>query len=66
MAVSEPDTKKLWGLAAGRCSKPGCPQDCIVFVDQNDPTIVGEMAHVIDKQPHGKRSSSCGGADGAM
>lgn len=63
MAVAEKDIKKLWGLAAGRCSKPGCEAECIRFLDANDPTVVGEMAHVIAKKPDGPRGVPEGGDD---
>jgi hypothetical protein len=63
MAISEKDIKKLWGLAAGRCSRPGCEQECIRFLDSQDPTIIGEMAHVIAKKPDGPRGRPEGGED---
>jgi len=63
MAVSEKDIKKLWGLAAGRCSRPGCEQECIRFLDSADPTVIGEMAHVIAKKPDGPRGQAGGGED---
>lgn len=63
MPIPEKDIKKLWGLAAGRCSRPGCEQECIRFLDANDPTVIGEMAHVIAKQPGGPRGQAEGGAD---
>lgn len=63
MAVSEKDIKKLWGLAAGRCSQPGCEQECIRFLDSADPTVIGEMAHVIAKKPNGPRGQAEGGED---
>jgi hypothetical protein len=63
MSISEKDIKKLWGLAAGICSFPGCGADCIPFVDSNDPTLIGEMAHVIAKQPLGPRGQPSGGSD---
>ena len=49
MAISEKDIKKLWGRAAGHCSAPGCPQDCIPFLDPNEPTVIGEMAHIVPR-----------------
>lgn len=63
MNISEKDLKKLWGLAAGMCSFPGCRQDCITFVDASDPTILGEMAHVIAQSPQGPRGGATAGAD---
>lgn len=63
MSIPEKDIKKLWGLAAGRCSCPGCEQECIPFLDASGPTVIGEMAHVIAKQPRGPRGQADGGAD---
>ena len=47
VSISDKDIKKLWGLASGLCSAPGCQQDCLPFLDLEDPTVIGEMAHVI-------------------
>ncbi len=47
--ISEKDIKKLWGLASGLCSAPGCQRDCLPFLDLKDPTVIGEMAHVIPR-----------------
>jgi hypothetical protein len=63
MAISEKDIKKLWGLAAGRCAKPGCEEECIKFLAADNPTIIGEMAHVIAKKPNGPRGSKVCGED---
>ena len=61
--TSELDIKRLWGLAAGMCSKPGCGVDCIPHLVAGDPTIIGEMAHVIARKPSGPRGSPQGGSD---
>ena len=63
MTISTKDLKKLWGLAAGRCSKPGCGEECIRFLDSEDPTVIGEMAHIIAQQPDGPRGQPGGGED---
>lgn len=63
MGVSEKDIKTLWGLAAGRCSYPGCNAECLLYVDENDPTIIGEMAHIIAKKNKGPRGIEEGGSD---
>jgi hypothetical protein len=63
MAISEADIKRLWGKAAGRCSYPGCRTDCLPVLDQTDPTIIGEMAHVIARSTAGPRGASNGGED---
>ena len=62
MAVSKKDIKKLWGLAAGRCSRPGCSESCVRFLAE-DPTVIGEMAHVIARRPRGPRGKAKGGDD---
>ena len=63
MAISEQDIKRLWGKAAGICSHPDCNTDCLPFLDLDDPTIVGEMAHVIAKKESGPRGRPGGGDD---
>lgn len=63
MTISERDLKVLWGSAAGRCSRPGCDEECIRFLDHSDPTIIGEMAHIIAKKPQGPRGVETGGED---
>lgn len=63
MTISDTDIKKLWGLAAGRCSRPGCEEECIKFLDKSDPMIIGEMAHVIARKPDGPRGQTTGGDD---
>ena len=62
MAVRTKDIKKLWGLAARRCSRPGCSEQCIRFLT-DDPTVIGEMAHVIARRPSGPRGIATGGDD---
>lgn len=63
MAISDPNIKRLWGKAAGRCSFPGCNQDCLVHLTSASPTIIGEMAHVIAKSKGGPRGASEDGSD---
>ena len=50
MSISELDIKRLWGRAAGRCAYPTCGIDCLPFLDPGEPTVVGEMAHVIARK----------------
>jgi len=57
MSISKKDTKKLWGLAAGRCCFASCDDECIKFIDSSNPTVVGEMAHIIASSPAGPRSN---------
>jgi len=62
MSIKEKDIKKLWGLSAGRCSRSGCDELCIRFLT-DDPTVIGEMAHVIAQSPQGPRGTPEGGED---
>ena len=61
-ADADQDLKKLWGLAAGRCSRPDCGTDCVKFFG-SDPTVLGEMAHIIARQPTGRRGVPGGGSN---
>ena len=63
MAISEKDLKRLWGLSGGRCAYPACNCDCLPFLGETDPTVIGEMAHVIAKKPSGPRGDGTGGDD---
>jgi hypothetical protein len=62
MQIADQDLKKLWGLAAGRCSRPDCGTDCVKFFG-SDPTVLGEMAHIIARQPTGRRGVPGGGSN---
>ena len=62
MPIADQDLKKLWGLAAGRCSRPDCGTDCVKFFG-SDPTVLGEMAHIIARQPTGRRGVPGGGSN---
>lgn len=63
MPIREQDIKKLWALSGGRCAYPGCNANCIPFLDSSDPTVIGEMAHVIANSPVGPRGDGVGGDD---
>lgn len=63
MVISEQNIKRLWGKAAGRCAFPVCGFDCLEYVVQNSPVVIGEMAHVIAKKPNGPRGKPGGGED---
>lgn len=62
MTVKSRDIKLLWGLAAGKCSYPECHTDCVDFLT-GGPIVIGEMAHVIARQPGGPRGESNAGED---
>jgi hypothetical protein len=57
MNISAVDLKKLWGKAAGRCSSPGCPNNCISYFEKSGDKILGEMAHVIPQSSNGPRGT---------
>jgi hypothetical protein len=56
MSIKQIDAIKLWGLACGQCSYPECKdKDLIKFFKTDNPTLLGEMAHVIAKSAKGAR-----------
>jgi hypothetical protein len=63
MAISDNNSKVLWGRAAGICTNPGCREDLTVLIEGYRSFNVGEMAHVIAKSPEGPRGESGGGSD---
>lgn len=50
--IAEKDMKKLWGLAAGRCSL--CHDKLLPFIDER-VDVIGDMAHVIAYKKDGAR-----------
>ncbi|NKC13839.1 MAG: HNH endonuclease [Gammaproteobacteria bacterium] len=63
MAISDADTKLLWGRAAGKCSNPDCEQDLTELIETGDGFNIGEMAHLVAKKPDGPRGVPGGGDD---
>ena len=61
MAVAEKDIKLLWGRAVGFCSNPGCREELTLDLDAAGSLSVGEMAHVIARQPAGPQGDGMGG-----
>ncbi|MFZ3077175.1 MAG: hypothetical protein WA139_01855 [Candidatus Aenigmatarchaeota archaeon] len=50
------DVKILWGLAAGRCSFPGCKQPCICEASDIDPSApIGKISHIEAHSNNGPR-----------
>jgi hypothetical protein len=47
-------------MAAGKCSYPTCSVNCLQFLDGDNPTVVGEMAHIIARNANGPRGQSHG------
>jgi HNH endonuclease len=63
VAISDSDSKILWGRAAGVCSNPNCRHDLTVLLANGDGFNIGEMAHVIAHSPSGPRGVDKGGTD---
>jgi hypothetical protein len=61
MAIAEIDLKLLWGRSAGICSNPGCRKELTLDLDMAGSLNIGEMAHVIARQPAGPRGDGKGG-----
>ena len=63
MAISDADSKLLWGRAAGICSNPSCRADLTAILQESNSYNVGEMAHIIAKSEGGPRGEQSGGSD---
>jgi len=61
MAIVEKDIKLLWGRAAGICSNPGCRKELTLDLERAGSLNIGEMAHLIARQPSGPRGDGSGG-----
>ena len=56
MAISLKTIKIVWGLAAGRCSYPGCRLELVLPPSGGDPeSVVGEIAHIVARKSAGPR-----------
>ncbi|HOS65426.1 MAG TPA: hypothetical protein PK251_11800 [Candidatus Latescibacteria bacterium] len=59
MAISAKTRKMLWGRSACRCSFPGCRLSLVEDeTETDDPSIVGDEAHIVAKEPDGARGES--------
>src|SRR5262245_46442332 len=63
MAISDVDSKLLWGRAAGICSNPQCKKDLTIILAQRASYNIGEMAHIIARSTGGPRGQNAAGAD---
>ncbi|AWF80358.1 HNH endonuclease [Microbulbifer sp. A4B17] len=63
MAISEADSKLLWGRAAGICSNPSCRADLTALLLESNSYNIGEMAHIIARSEDGPRGETGGGSD---
>lgn len=61
--ISDSDAKILWGRAAGMCSNPDCNEDLTETLANGGSFNIGEMAHIIARQPDGPRGMSIGGSN---
>jgi tetratricopeptide (TPR) repeat protein len=60
MALSIKTNRMLWGRAASRCSLPECRRELVLDppLDADDPSLVGEAAHIVAEQTDGPRGHS--------
>jgi len=59
MALSIKTNRMLWGRAASRCSLSNCRRELVIDpTDTDDPSLVGEAAHIVAEQPDGPRGDS--------
>lgn len=56
--ITERDIKLLWGRAGNRCSFPKCPRELTIDSTAGDPSVVGEMAHIVGEKPSASRGNS--------
>lgn len=59
MALTIKTNRMLWGRAASRCSFPDCRRELVIdSLETDDPSLVGEAAHIVAEQPSGPRGDS--------
>lgn len=59
MALSIKTNRMVWGRAASRCSYPECRLELVIdSLETDDPSLVGETAHIVAEQPGGPRGDS--------
>jgi hypothetical protein len=59
MALTTKTNRMLWGRAASRCSLPECRRELVVdALGGDNPSLVGEAAHIVAEQPDGPRGRS--------
>jgi HNH endonuclease len=63
VSIPDADLKILWGRAGGICSNPGCNDDLTIILAGDKSFNIGEMAHIIARQPNGPRGVAGGGDD---
>ncbi|MBK6917725.1 MAG: hypothetical protein IPH07_10020 [Deltaproteobacteria bacterium] len=64
MTISAKTRKMLWGRCASRCSFPECRRELVMDIaEADDPTVVGEEAHIVAREADGPRGASSMTAD---
>jgi hypothetical protein len=59
MGVSLKTNRMLWGRAASRCSLPDCRRELVLDPSStDDPSLVGEAAHIVAEEKNGPRGES--------
>lgn len=59
MASTIKTNKMLWGRAASRCSLAECRRELVIdAMDTDDPSLVGEAAHIVAEEENGPRGIS--------
>ena len=59
MGISLKTHKMLWGRAANRCAFPDCRKELVIeSIETNDASFIGEVCHIIAKEPSGPRRTS--------
>jgi hypothetical protein len=59
MGLTIKTNRMLWGRAASRCSLPECRRELVIDpLDTDDPSLVGEAAHIVAERPDGPRGLS--------
>jgi HNH endonuclease len=61
--IAEKEVKLLWGRAAGYCSNPACRIKLSSVEDEENPFLLGEMAHIVARNVGGPRAAAQAGAD---
>jgi hypothetical protein len=59
MSIQLKTHKMLWGRSGNICAFPDCKKELVTDISEtDDPSIVGEEAHIIAKEPDGPRGAS--------
>lgn len=59
MSISLKTHKMIWGRSGNMCAFPGCKK--VLVIDEtatDDPSVIGEEAHIVAQKPDGPRGNS--------